>query len=236
MANDRSGRQAVIVAHGQPSDPAEPEREISCLARKVGSLLPEWTISGVTLATPGALEAAVTRQPGAIIFPFFMSEGWFIRSALPKRLKAAGVDLPILCPFGLLDATNALAAEIVTGAATARGWEERETVLILAAHGSGRSTRSAEAVRATQSALARTTGFAEIRLGFIEQDPRLTDALRDAGKRALCLPLFVARWGHVTGDLPEALAQSGFRGDLLDPIGTHAKAPGIIADALHGRD
>jgi sirohydrochlorin cobaltochelatase len=56
--------------------------------------------------------------------------------------------------------------------------------------------------------------------------------LRDAGDKAICLPLFVARWGHVAGDIPDAVATSGFRGMVLDPIGLHPDVPGIVARAI----
>ena len=52
------------------------------------------------------------------------------------------------------------------------------------------------------------------------------------GARALCLPLFVARWGHVLTDLPEAAETAGFRGAMLPPLGTDAGVPALIARTL----
>ena len=46
------------------------------------------------------------------------------------------------------------------------------------------------------------------------------------------LPLFVARWGHVAGDLPDAVTDAGFAGVTLDPLGVHEDVPAIIARAI----
>lgn len=226
-------RSALIVAHGQPSDPAPAEAEIAALAARVAAHLADWTVRSATLAAPGALDRAVTGLDAPLVFPFFMADGWFIRSALPDRLARSAARSPrLMTPFGLLPGTLALAAAIANVAAMARGWAVRETTLILAAHGSGRSPWPREAAELTAKAVGETCAFAAIRCGFIEEAPAIADVASNAGNRALCLPLFVARWGHVETDLPAALAQAKFSGALLDPIGTAPGVPGIIARAL----
>ena len=226
-------RDALIIAHGQPSDPAGPEAEIAALADRVAANLPGWRVAGVTLAAPGALEAALARLDRPLLFPFFMADGWFLRRALPDRLQAAGLpDLPRTAPFGLLPAAEDLAAGILARALSARGWAAADTCLICAAHGSGRSRAPAEAARATMTALSARLGFREGRTGFVEEVPFLAEALAGSGAQALCLPLFVARWGHVLTDLPQAAEEAGFRGAVLPPLGTDAAVPALIARTL----
>ncbi|WP_284165446.1 CbiX/SirB N-terminal domain-containing protein [Frigidibacter sp. SD6-1] len=221
---------ALIVAHGQPSDPEPPEAEIAALAAAVGALLPGWRIAGATLAAPRTLEQALQDLSDPLVFPFFMADGWFTRSELPRRLAAAGhSSLAILPAFGLLPGIATLAAEVAREAATANGWVVAGTSVLLAAHGSGRSRASAAATRAIA---ARLTGFASVHVGFVEEAPYVADAARDLGPRALCLPLFVARWGHVQTDIPTALAEARFGGELLAPLGTHPTVPALIARAL----
>ncbi len=171
-------RQALIVAHGQPSDPAGPEAEIAALAADVGALLPDWQIKGATLASPGALEAAIAGMNAPRIFPFFMSDGWFIRDNLPGRLEAAGhKGLHILTPFGLLAGAHKLALTMAINAAARAHWPQPETVLVLAAHGSGRSPHPAIAARETADVIGVHAAFRAIRVGFIEEEPHLTDVL-----------------------------------------------------------
>lgn len=226
-------RALLIVAHGQPSDPAPPEAEMRVIAARVARHLPGWQVRSATLAEPDALRTALQGDGDPLVFPLFMADGWFIRSLLPRRLAEAGAPgLRILTPFGLLPDTGALAADVLREALAERGWTAAETVLILAAHGSGRSPYPADAARALQSAIAMHLAFAESRLGFIEQAPELVEVAEGAGPRALCLPLFVARWGHVEDDIPAALHAAGFEGATLPPIGTDPRVPKLIAKAV----
>lgn len=226
-------QDALIIAHGQPSDPAGPEAELKDLAEKVSARLPAWRIRGATLATPGALDEVVQGFYSPVVFPMFMSDGWFTQENLPRRLDAAGHENPrILTPFGLLPEVSALALRLVRAAAAEEEWAERDTTLILAAHGSGRSRQPAETARATADFIKAETEFADIRVGFIEEDPALADQLRKAGKRALLLPLFVARWGHVMLDIPAAVAEAKFKGRVLPALGQHPDVPAIIAAAI----
>jgi sirohydrochlorin ferrochelatase len=227
-------RSALIVAHGQPSDPEPAEADLARLAAAVGEILPGWQIGSATLAQEGALQEAFAGLSAPLIFPFFMADGWFIRTLLPQRLTEVGAQgLTILPPLGLMSEVQRLAGQAALASVRGRGWHIEETTLVLAAHGSGRSRYPAEAARAIQAA-ASQLGFAEVRLGFIEETPKLTDAARGAGERSVCLPLFVARWGHVVSDIPAALAAAGYRGPCLAPIGVRAEVPKIIAAALTG--
>lgn len=230
-------RDALIIAHGQPSDPSGPEAEIAALAAEVEAALPGWRVRSATLAQPGALEAALADTAMPVVFPFFMADGWFLRRALPDRLVAAGrPDLPVIRPFGLLPATRALAEDILSRALAARGWKAEETRLVCAAHGSGRSPNPAETARALAMAVHRSLGFRDLRCGFVEQSPTLAEVLADCGPRALCLPLFVAAWGHVRDDLPAAVAEAGFEGEVLPPLGTDPAVPRLIAETLAAQD
>jgi sirohydrochlorin ferrochelatase len=121
---------------------------------------------------------------------------------------------------------------VLEEALAAHGWATGEAVLVLAAHGSGRSPCPADAARALQSAIALSLPFGESRLGFIEETPELVEVAEGAGPRALCLPLFVARWGHVADDIPAALRAAGFQGVTLPPLGTDRRVPALIAKAI----
>ncbi len=226
-------REALIIGHGQPSDPAPADADMQALARAVAGLLPDWRIEGATLAAEGALAAALDRLKTPLVLPFFMAEGFFTRQILPARLAALGAThLRHLPPFGLWPETASLAVRLLCEAIDSAGWQMADTRLLLAAHGSGRGPLAAEAARTVRARIEAGTAFAEACLGFIEEPPFLADAARDLGPQALCLPLFVARWGHVRDDLPEALAKAEFQGRVLDPLGCHPAVPALIAAAL----
>ena len=211
----------LIVAHGQPSDPAP--AELARLAAAVGNLLPGREVASATLAAPGALAAALARLgAGGVVFPMFMAGGWFTRVHLPGQLKAAGaVNWRVLEPFGCLEAVQNLAVQVVaeSGAAAA----------IIAAHGSFKSPVPA-AIAGRVAGMVAAQGL-RTACGFIDQEPRLA-TLNGFGTDAVCLPFFAAEGGHVVDDIPAALREAGFQGQLLPALGLDPRVPEIIADAV----
>lgn len=224
-------RAAIVVSHGQPSEPGPAEVALADFASRVAAALPGWHVGSATLAAPGALDAALKAAgPAPLIWPLFMTEGWFTGEALIARLRDRQAQL--LAPFGRDPALPAMAADLIAGTAAARGWRTAETRLFVAAHGSGRSPNPARDTLAFCAALADRIGMAEIRAGFIEEPPFLADQAFDLGSKSICLPFFAARGGHVSDDIPEALELAQFEGVLLDPIGCAPGAPALAADAL----
>lgn len=224
---------ALIVSHGQPSDPDVGEAEIAELAAAVQELLPDAQIDGVTLAAKGRVEALSAERPGALIYPMFMADGWFTQVQLPKRL-ADGVG-PQLVSFGLDCTLPMLAADWLRTVCTDRTLEPYNVDLVIAGHGSGKSKRVSDATRNFADQVAEAFQPKSLRCGFVEEDPSLEDALRGLGTSSICLPFFAAKRGHVLEDLPEAVSLSGYQGVVLDPIGLHPDVPKLIADALSWR-
>lgn len=225
-------RTAIIVSHGQPSDPDPAEAELAQLAAKVAAELPGWELRAATLAKTGAFEAALAASGAApLVYPFFMTAGWFTGDALRKRCASAP-DAEVLPPFGSDPALPALTADLLRGVIAEHGWDMAETRLFIAAHGSGRSRNAARDTQRFADALAQLLPLREIRLGFVEEPPFLADQAFELGERAICLPFFAAKGGHVIDDIPEALDLATFRGLRLDPIGCAAGVPALVARAL----
>lgn len=219
-------RSALIVAHGQPSDPAPAAADLAALAERVCALLPGWDIRSATLAEPEALSQAARAMAPGLIFPMFMAGGWFTRVQIPQRLSAAGITgwtvlEPFGCDPGLHDLTVTLAAEAAAPGAS----------LILAAHGSFKSSVPSDIARHVAARIAAETGVARAAPAFIDQTPQLA-TMTGFGPNALCLPFFAAAGGHVTEDIPRALAQAGFQGRILAAVGLDARVPALIAAAI----
>jgi len=223
---------AIIVSHGQPSDPDPAEAELARLAGRIADALPGWHLGSATLARAGALDAALAAAgPAPLVYPMFMTEGWFTGDNLRARLSAAPKSR-LLRPLGVAPDLPPLAAELLQGVLAERGWQVGETALFIAAHGSGRSPNSARDTRAFADALGARLKFREIRAGFVEEPPHLADQAAGLGERAICLPFFAARGGHVTDDIPQALDTAGFRGVRLGPLGRAPQIPALVARAL----
>lgn len=240
---------ALIVAHGQPSDPEPAEAALAALRDAVAAHLPGWTVLSATLAAPDALMAALRQggPQGGLVYPMFMADGWFTRQHLPDRLSKAcqaalfdgascGRDgcggaggcarWRCLPPFGLDGAVQDLALRMAHEAGLPPGGQ-----LLLAAHGSGRSSAPADVANAVALRLKEGLLLSRAEAAFIDQTPRLAE-VSGFDRDAICLPFFAAEGEHVTDDLPNALAEAGFGGRVLPPLGRDARVPGLIAQAL----
>lgn len=232
--------RAVIVSHGQPSDPDVGEREIREVAALVGAHLSEWEVRGATLAGEGTFESAIgAGGSGCVVYPLFMSDGWFTQTIIPRRLAAVATAgehsgaVQVLPPLGLDDALVGLSAEAVRRQAQADQWDVADVALVVVGHGSTRSDRPAQITRTfTEALVAELGGVREVRCGFVEQPPVLAEVLADCDDRSLCLPFFAARRGHVLSDIPEAATAATFTGRILDPIGIHPGVPALIASRI----
>lgn len=225
-------KAALIVAHGQPSDPEPAEAEIAALAAKVQALMPDWRVASATLAAPGALADRVAELgPEGVVYPLFMSGGWFTRTHLPARLaEAGGKDWRILPPFGEDAAVQALTVTLAREAAALR--PAAEVAVLLAAHGSFRSPAPSEVAYAMAVRIQTETGFARVMAGFIDQSPRIAEVAGSLAPGSIVLPFFAARGGHVIDDLPQALQEAAFDGTVLPPVGLDCRVPALIAAAL----
>ncbi|WP_149587976.1 sirohydrochlorin chelatase [Tabrizicola flagellatus] len=214
-------RHAVIVAHGQPSDPRPAGAALEALAARVEALSPGWSVGAATLAEEGAIARAVAGRPGGVVFPMFMAGGWFTRVQIPQRLSAAGAgDWTVLEPFGCDPLVHDLCVTLVREAGADQ--------VILAAHGSFKSSAPSDIALHVAGRIAAETG-ADVAAGFIDQEPQLASLI---GRGGVCLPFFAAEGGHVSEDIPAALAEARFTGRILPPVGLDARVPGIIAAAI----
>ncbi|MEW2914802.1 CbiX/SirB N-terminal domain-containing protein [Leisingera sp. JC11] len=219
---------AVITAHGQPSAPAPAEADLAATAAAVAAHLPGWDVRSATLAAPGRLEEVM--QEGAVVYPFFMSRGYFTSKVLPARLE--GRACRMAAPFGLDSGLPDLAANAVRQTAADRGWPLETLNLLLAAHGSARGARAAEAAEDFAARLSPLLPGCTLSLGYVEQDPRIETAAAPLPARSICLPFFAQAGDHVKQDLPEALEAAAYGGTVLPVAGALPGAPALIAAAI----
>jgi sirohydrochlorin ferrochelatase len=224
---------ALIITHGQPSDPDQAEVALAAVAARVAAGLPGWRVGSATLAAEGRLAAAIADLgPQGLVFPMFMACGWFTGTHLPKRLAdAGGAGWRMTLPMGCNPAIQGLATALVAEALLAPAGE---TDLILAAHGSGRSEAPSVIAQALARSIGRSLGLRRATAAFIDQSPRLAD-LAPFGANSICLPYFAADGGHVQQDIPQALSEARFGGRLLPPLGSDARVPLLIAQTLNAQ-
>lgn len=226
----------MVVAHGAPSDPDPLDRVLQSLAGRIVSEARGFRVRGATLAKPGSLEDALSgAEPGQEIrvYPFFMSDGFFVRRELRRRVADATCNPVVyLDAFGLDTRLPDLCMRRGREAVERLGRSAHEAVLVLAAHGSRSNPASSEATRSIERRIRDARMFGDVRAGFVEEAPTIADAARGLGPAAVCLPLFATTAGHVVGDIPEQLAEAGFTGALLPPIGEDEEIAALIAAAI----
>lgn len=222
---------ALIVAHGQPSDPLPAEAALASFARQVGAFCTATSVHSATLAAPGALEKCLNRLPeNTAIYPLFMARGWFVTSALPKRIGARNVR--ILDPLGIDPFLPELVADAMHQVLADRQWGAHQTDLVIAAHGSGRSSNPAAVTEDFAQAVGQLIPFQSIRTGFVEQSPSIADAATGTGQMAICLPFFACTGGHVLEDVPQELNCAGFSGQVMPVISDLPQVQRHIARTL----
>ena len=222
---------ALIVAHGQPSDPEPAESALAAYAAEVDALSHDVSVHAATLAAPGSLEGKLDTLPDdTVIFPLFMAKGWFVTSALPKRLGDRAMR--ILDPLGTQSKLPDLVAAALQDRLEANTWQVEQTDLVLAAHGSGRSRNPSAVARDFADRVAKIMPFRSVRVGFVEEPPSICDAAADVGDQAICLPFFACTGGHVLDDIPEELARAAFTGEVLPVVGELPRIKQHIAARL----
>ena len=210
-----------------------PERALQKLACEINALWPDGQLRAATMAAPGTLEAALEDLPaGAAIYPLFMAKGWFVKSALAKRLE--GRDVRVLEPFGLDATLPSLAATAVRAEADRQGWNMADTHILLAAHGSARGNAAAQSAEDFATRLAPDLDGAGVgvQCGFVEQAPFLPDLVPELPSRTICLPFFAMEGDHVRDDVTAGLRDAGFDGPILPALGRMSGVPALIAAAL----
>ncbi|WP_170409196.1 CbiX/SirB N-terminal domain-containing protein [Ruegeria atlantica] len=222
---------ALIVAHGQPSAPDPAEAALAAYAAEVDEYCDGVTVRSATLAAPGVLEARLDELPeDTVIYPLFMAKGWFVTSALPKRL--GGKNTRILDPLGVDSMLPTLAAVALQNTLSYNGWNAADSDFVLAAHGSGRSRNPSAVATAFSMELAEKITFRSIRVGFVEEAPSIAEAATGASDQALCLPFFACNGGHVLEDVPQELARAQFKGHVMPVVGDLPPIKRHIANVL----
>jgi sirohydrochlorin cobaltochelatase len=190
---------------------------------------------GVLSGEPNAARAlAALDAPKIHVVPFFMSDGYFSETALPRALGPAAV-LPrvrICAPVGSHPGLAGLIAARTLRHADAAKILPATISLLLIGHGSKTSPASERTTRRHASAVAALQFFAAVEVAFLEQAPKFSEAVFQimAGPLAV-LGLFAGEGLHGGEDMPGLIAaarrQRGTTGPPLLDLGVIGNEPGM---------
>ena len=161
--------------------------------------------------------------PGEIfLLPLFMSDGYFVATRIPEvfglvngqRLEEDR-QLYLCDALGVDPELSDIIADMGVSICRKNGYNPKETHLLLVAHGSEKSSASAEATRLQQRAVERKQLFAGISSAYLNEPPFLEDGVTDtavAGRPIILVGLFAAEGPHAAEDVPNALKKWAERG------------------------
>lgn len=224
--------EALIVSHGQPSCPVSGEAQLQLLTQQIRSRLPDWHIRSATLAAPGTFARELSECGGIpFVYPVFMADGWFTKKALPER--TGGREVRQLSPLGLHPMLPHRAVKLLKQEAEARGWSLHSCNVMIAAHGSETGPAAADCALYFAKRVRALMPFKKkIHTGFLAQEPFLSRVAQVSTPRTLLLPFLAGTGSHLTEDIPDALAEGGFKGVLLPSLGEADFIAEIIAHSL----
>ena len=167
-------------------------------------------------------------SPGpAVIYPLFMSDGYFVMQAIPKMLEEDGNrQIEVAAPVGLSPGLPQLVADHATVAAQAAGLSAEDCRLLLVAHGSKNDPASRNAAQCVAAGLSVDQRLAGVELAFLEESPFLDDRIEKVEGPVVLVGLFVGEGLHGGVDLPDAVQRSGRADIVLSP--PLARAPGLL--------
>jgi sirohydrochlorin ferrochelatase len=237
----RRGTALLLAAHGERRAGSANDGLSRLAARLRARRLAGATGFGLVKGAPSIGEAVRACDAGElIVYPLFLSDGYFARVRLPQLLAEAASDLPalklhVLPPLGLAPGLASLIADAMAHAARRNGFDPSETGLVLLGHGSKTDWASAAATARLRQGVLERNRFAEVRVALLEGGPSLRQAVGGLAGPVLVFGLFVGDGLHGAEDVPRLVGELG-RHDIV-AAGTIGNLDGIddlIADAVEG--
>ena len=242
MTTDWQSDVAVILAAHGDRGGAEGARANASLLAHAKSLAASaqfrLVTAGVLKGEP-ALETALTEahQSGAAriaVYPFFMADGYFVKSVLPARIEAGAMSprCRILAPLGIDEQLPALVRAEALAASARAGFDPALSRLLVVGHGSALGPASANATHKAAVSISRLGGFASVATAFLEEPPFLDAALAGTRPPTIVAGFFSGDGLHAGEDVPAAIAEAGANAVYAGSIGAVAAIPSLMLDAI----
>lgn len=215
----------ILVAHGERGGLGDDRLVCGLVDRLSGCEHYRSVQGGFVSKDPSLRSVYETLSPGPVLlYPLFMSDGYFVRRAIPRALAGDGISnhlkaapVHIATPFGLNPHLPDLVVELASRTIVQSGGNLRDFKLLLVAHGSKHDAASRSATEAVAETINRTGPFAAVDKCYLEEQPFLDETLAATSGPTLVLGLFIGEGLHGSVDLPEAVEKAARPGLLLAP-------------------
>lgn len=238
MAGWQRDTAVVLAAHGDRAG-ATPNATLLAHRDALTAISNFSAVTAGTLKGDPSLEdalaaAAASGASRILLYPFFMADGYFTGTVVPRRIADAGLAgrIQILPPLGLDPLLAPLIHATAIAAGQSAGMEVSRARLLLVGHGSELGPASANATRAMLARVAALGGFSGFDAAFLEEPPFL-DAQLAAGEAPMVVSGFFSGDGlHAGEDVPEALAATSRPAVYAGSIGTSDQIPRLILQSI----
>ncbi len=185
---------------------------------------------------PGPVETITTvRGPTVVVAPLLMAEGYTL-AAVRRRLEGAappGLHCLVSPPVGAHPRLADMISTKALAECAARAWRLAESALLVVGHGTERHRGSGATARRHAARIAGQHRFAEVGVAFLDEPPRVPDALDALSvPRCVAVGLFVDAGEHGEEDIPALLAPAGERAAYAGPIGPDPLISDLILDQV----
>jgi sirohydrochlorin cobaltochelatase len=186
---------------------------------------------------PGLSEVVAAVQAPELVFaPLLMAEGYTLQAMLAKleRALARPRRVTVCRPVGVHPRLADMIATKAAALCATKAWRPADAALLIVGHGTERHPDSGATTHRHAEQIAAQGIFAEVATGFLDERPRVPQAL-DALGAAQCVVvgLFVDAGEHGEEDIPALLAPAGDRVVYAGPIGPDPLVTELILDQAH---
>lgn len=185
------------------------------------------------------LENALDQADGCgasqiIVYPLFMSAGYFVKTVLADRVAAQGLRTPtgIMQPLGMDKRLALLMLEHSLRTSKAAGIVPGEARLLVVGHGSKHGPESADATKRAARMLSSHSPYTRVETAFIEEEPLLKDALERYDGTTVVAGFLSGDGLHAGEDIPDAIKETGAHALYTGPIGLHPRIPDLVLSSL----
>ena len=169
-----------------------------------------------------------------ILAPLLMADGYTLK-AMRRQLQpfapALG-SLTVAPPLGLHPGLADLMAATATDACRQRGWTLADTDLLIAAHGTRRDPNSGRSAFDHVETIRRRKIFADVRTGFLDQTPTLSEVTAASRACHVAVGLFIDRGEHGEEDIPMILNTVDPDAVYTGPIGIDPRISTLLLDQI----
>jgi sirohydrochlorin cobaltochelatase len=234
----------LLAAHGERMKGADNRALVRLAAMLRERNLAHEVAIGFIKGTPSIGQSVqALAADNLIIYPVFMSDGYFTRVRLPQLLREAlrpqsKRRFQVLPPLGLEPALSDLIARGLLAIARERALPPEETNMILLAHGSTTDPASRVAAEQIVQKMRGQAVFRSIGLALLEEAPHLSDVASAMTGALIVFGLFAGEGLHGAQDGPRLVEQLGradaiFAGTVTNLDGLEELIAAAIAKSIH---